>query len=75
MLTANDQLPEKVFFWMSGMIILYGYLGYPIALNLLVKYYKKPVQTGEITPDVTLLVCAYNEEDVIRGKNPKLFGS
>ena len=68
MFTANDQLTEKVFFWISGMIILYGYFGYPAVLNLLVKYYKKPVQTGEITPDITLLVCAYNEEDIIREK-------
>ena len=68
MLTANDQLAAKVFFWMSSLIILYVYFGYPAVLNLLVKYYKKPIQTGAITPDVTLLVCAYNEEDIIREK-------
>ena len=55
-------------FWISIMLILYVYFVYPLVLQFLVKYYERPVQCKEITPDVTLLVCAYNEEEVIREK-------
>lgn len=61
-------LLEKVVFWMPAVLILYVYFGYPLALLLLVKYSRKPLQVREITPEVTLLVCAYNEEEVIGEK-------
>ncbi len=32
------------------------------------KYYRKPIYRKYITPEVSLLVCAYNEEKVIAAK-------
>jgi len=65
---GNPVLPDKIFFWAIAVLICYVYLGYPLILKILTKYYHKPVLRGEITPEVALLVCAYNEEDVIRDK-------
>lgn len=64
----NPALPDKVFFWTTVALISYVYFGYPLVLKLLTKHYRKPVLSDKITPDVSLLVCAYNEEDVIREK-------
>jgi len=61
-------LTEKLIFWGTIIIIGYIYFGYPIILKLLSKYYTKPIYRKEITPEVTLLICAYNEEEVIEEK-------
>lgn len=61
-------LADKIIYWMAIIIICYVYLGYPLILKLLSKHYQKPIQKKEITPEVTLLVCAYNEEEIIRDK-------
>ena len=65
----NDPLlPEKVIYWTAIATIFYVYLGYPLVLLLLSIYYRKPVKTEEVMPDVTLLICAYNEEEIIEDK-------
>ncbi len=55
-------------FWMSVTFIIYTYLGYPAVLAALAKLIgRKPVKLP-ITPTVTLLIAAYNEETVIAKK-------
>ncbi|MHC4269630.1 MAG: glycosyltransferase family 2 protein [Planctomycetota bacterium] len=61
-------LAEKITFGISALIICFVYFGYPILLMFLSKYAGKLICRKEITPDVTMLVCAYNEEDVIAEK-------
>jgi cellulose synthase/poly-beta-1,6-N-acetylglucosamine synthase-like glycosyltransferase len=61
-------LVDKVVFWIAIAITCYVYFGYPIVLVFLSKYYRKPISRKEITPEVTLLICAYNEEEVIAAK-------
>ena len=61
-------LSEKIVFYTLFFIICYIYFGYPVVLLFLSKFFKKPVDKGEITPEVSLLICAYNEEDVIAQK-------
>ena len=68
MLIHKELLAEKMVFWMSIVLVLYVYFGYPLVLYLLVKYHKKPVKRADIIPSVTLLICAYNEEEVIGEK-------
>src|SRR5512136_1929415 len=57
-----------VIFWLCVAGILYVYLGYPLLLSALAQLRKPRDQQEEITPAVTLLVAAYNEEDVITAK-------
>jgi cellulose synthase/poly-beta-1,6-N-acetylglucosamine synthase-like glycosyltransferase len=49
-------------------VIVWVYVGYPIALGLMAWARRKPVARGPVTPDVSLVICAYNEERHIRRK-------
>ena len=62
-------------FWLCLAIVLYTYIGYGIVLYLLVFLKRlatkaKPLAdiSDDCLPKVTLMVCAYNEEDVIAEK-------
>jgi cellulose synthase/poly-beta-1,6-N-acetylglucosamine synthase-like glycosyltransferase len=58
-------------FWVSAALIVYTHLGYPIALRLLLALRRRPRQAlregGEL-PRVSLIVAAYDEEEVIEAK-------
>lgn len=57
----------QILFWLSTLLILYIYLGYPILLRFLPK---KPIEKSEggfELPFVTVLIPAFNESKVIRG--------
>ena len=50
-------------------ILSFGYLGYPLVLGILVKFF--PISSGQSErhlPSVTLLISAYNEAGVIKEK-------
>lgn len=53
---------------LSVALILYTYLGYPLLLALLARVWHRPLVTQTILPSVTLLIAAYNEEEMIRQK-------
>lgn len=58
-------------FWFLLGLVFYTYLGYGILLFLLVRLkrlFKKPKPPGDYTPEVTLVVPCYNEEDFIMQK-------
>lgn len=62
-------------FWLCMAIVVYTYVGYGIVLYLLVFVKRlttkaKPLAdiTDDRLPEVTLMVCAYNEEDIIAEK-------
>ena len=62
-------------FWLCMAIVVYTYVGYGIVLYLLVFVKRlatkaKPLAdiTDDRQPEVTLMVCAYNEEDIIAEK-------
>lgn len=60
-------------FWISIFLIVYTYVGYGFVLYLLVKIKKifsKPFlfSSDSTLPTVTLIVAAYNEEDIIEEK-------
>jgi len=60
-------------FWISLAIVFYTFLGYGLVLFILIKIkrtFKKPQQHQQqaILPRVTLLVAAWNEEDMIVDK-------
>ncbi|NPV76045.1 MAG: glycosyltransferase family 2 protein [Anaerolineae bacterium] len=55
-------------FWLSIFTVFYVYAGYPIVVTILARIHAKPIKKQAITPTVTLLIAAYNEELVIEGK-------
>ena len=66
----------KIIFWLCLLLVVYTYVGYGIVLYLLVLIKravngtpKRPVlPADEQLPDVTLMICAYNEEDIVEEK-------
>ena len=65
----------EIIFWLCLFIVFYTYIGYGLVLCLLVALKRllkgKPkatVATDDELPQMTLMICAYNEEDIIREK-------
>jgi len=59
----------KFIFWFNFGLIVYIYFGYPLTIAILAKMTKKaPINRADITPLVSLLIPAYNEEKVIKDK-------
>jgi len=63
----NSTLPGKLFWLFTGSIV-YTYFGYPLLIASLSKFRSKPKPFPKYTPPATLLIAAYNEEDVIEKK-------
>lgn len=63
----------EIIFWVLLGIVVYTYLGYGLILFIFVKIReifhprKSPQQDGPL-PEVTLLIAAYNEQDVVAEK-------
>jgi len=60
-----------VLFWLSAGLIVYTHLGYPLLLRLLVAARRRPtLEPGawDELPRISLIVAAYDEEDVIAAK-------
>lgn len=58
----------EMIFWISAGFVFYAYFGYPIILmgiSLLKNY---PVKRGNITPKVSFIITAFNEEKRIKEK-------
>lgn len=55
-------------FWLSILVILYVYLGFPLILGLLARFHPVIADYPSFTPFITLLIAAYNEEKVIAKK-------
>ena len=58
----------QVVFWISVGAVVYTYLGYPIVLRLLRLFIRRPIKREPVQPFVSILVPAYNENDVIAEK-------
>ena len=55
-------------FWFSLLLILYIYVGYPVAIWVLALFHKPVKVDSSIVPTVTLFFAAHNEERVIAQK-------
>lgn len=58
----------KFIFWVSVSLVFYTYFGYLALLLVLSLFFRKPVHKKDIIPEVTIIIAAHNEEDVIRSK-------
>ena len=58
----------QIIFWIAIAAIAYTYAGYPLLLILIGKFRAKPITRREVTPSVTVIIAAYNEERDLAGK-------
>ena len=65
------------FFWVCIALVFYTYIGYGLLLYIILKVkrllFGKPLEPAlplndDLLPEVTLMICAYNEEAVIKEK-------
>jgi glycosyltransferase involved in cell wall biosynthesis len=54
--------------WTALGVVAYVYVGYPLLLFLISRVAARPVRKASITPSVTIIIAAYNEQDAIAGK-------
>lgn len=52
----------EIFFWLSSLLVIYIYIGYPVLLKFLPKIPKSPESADAYNPTVTVLIPAFNEE-------------
>ncbi|HEX8249537.1 MAG TPA: glycosyltransferase family 2 protein [Pyrinomonadaceae bacterium] len=62
------QITAQIIFWTSVAALFYVYAGYPLLVYLISRAFPKTVRRAAISPDVTILITAYNEEKDIRRK-------
>ncbi|MGH9838074.1 MAG: glycosyltransferase family 2 protein [Blastocatellia bacterium] len=55
-------------FVFSILLIGYAYVGYPILMFLLSRLFRQPVSRAMITPRVSMIIAARNEEEAIAAK-------
>ena len=67
-------LTLKILFWVCLFIVFYTYIGYGILLYMIIRLKRlfcgKPtvLPADDQLPTMTLMICAYNEEDVVAEK-------
>jgi hypothetical protein len=54
--------------WTALGVVVYVYVGYPLLLFLIAQVASRAVKKEPITPSVTMIIAAYNEEDAIAAK-------
>ena len=55
----------KALFWGSLGALAWTHAGYPLAAAALARVRGRPVRKGDVEPNVSIVVAAHNEEDVI----------
>ena len=71
----------KILFWICLCICVYTYVGYALVLFVMVriKHWLKGVPqrmelpSDDLLPEVTFLVCAYNEQDIVDWKMQNIY--
>ena len=66
----------KVLFWVCLLLVFYTYLGYGMLLYLIIlikrlvkgKSSPTPLPVDDQLPSMTLMICAYNEQDIVAEK-------
>ena len=58
----------EIVFWVSVALITYAYVGYPLALGVVSLLRTRRVEKADVSPSVTFIITAYNEEKRIAEK-------
>jgi len=59
---------SAIIFWLAVAVVFYTYLGYPVIVWILSALFPRPVHTAPVTPAITVLIAAHNEERYIADK-------
>lgn len=59
---------KQALFWGALALVCYAYAGFPLLVILRGMLRRRPVQRAEITPTMSMVIIAYNEEDSIGAK-------
>src|SRR5215203_2178342 len=59
---------SEIIFWASVALCVYVYAGYPVLLWALARVAGRPPRKGEVTPAVSVVIAAHNEERQIAAK-------
>lgn len=62
MISPHGALTVKLLFWFCLALTAYAYFGYILWLWLYVRLQKRPVLQRPITPDISIIIAARNEE-------------
>jgi len=57
-----------IIFIVCFFLLAYIYIGYPLMIVILAKFFRRPIEKKSIAPSVTIIIPTYNEEVVIREK-------
>jgi len=63
----------QIIFWLASFLIVYTFVGYGILLTLLARVIHRPIQRAPITPTVSLIIPAHDEEHVLAEKIENCF--
>ena len=58
----------EAIFWLSVLLIFYAYVGYPAALAIMALFRARKIHREAISPKVSFVITAYNEEKRIEEK-------
>lgn len=61
-------MSAEIIFFTAIALIGYGYVGYPILLAFLSWLFPRPTRRADITPRLSLIITAHNEEKAMRAK-------
>src|SRR5215469_14500633 len=61
-------LIATVIFWVSALALFYVYVGYPLLLSLIAPFKKRRNLEPGLTPSISVLIAACNEEANIKAK-------
>ena len=58
----------EVTFWSSVVFVAYAYVIYPVLLSLVSAIRGRRVDRSDVTPPVSFIIAAHNEQTRIQGK-------
>ena len=61
-------------FWLTAVLTLWTYFGYALALKILGFFFTRPVRKADISPGITIIITAHNEEKRIAQKIDNTLG-
>jgi biofilm PGA synthesis N-glycosyltransferase PgaC len=66
--SATPERAVKLLFWFCLILVFYAYFGYAICLSLYLRLRRRPVLQSPITPRVSIVIAARNEEASLPAK-------